>query len=117
MTGLFLGLILQLSQVSASITQCLNRPAPCQSSATCNCTKSQKACACAKSSEHKPTPSPSLPDGKSVKLDPIVPGAREPLAFVSYIPPPVTGPAAAYPMSLKGHAGLSLNVSFCRFII
>lgn len=116
-TGMVLGLILQLSQLHAGLAPCQQRSTTCQGSVSCHCCDTPKACHCAKSNESKPTPAPNLPEGKTIKLDPIAPNAREPLAFVSYIPPPARVIVAADAAGPTSYPGIALNVAFCRYVI
>jgi hypothetical protein len=116
-TGLVLGLILQLSQLSHGFAACSERSSACQASSTCHCCDTKKVCPCAKSSKGSQLPTPAVPDSKPVKLDPLLPTGNDPVRFVSLIPPSAETSLAGISASARVHPGVSLNVSFCRFTI
>ena len=116
--GLFLGLVIQLSQVQPCAAMDSQLPCPSVAASVHDCCKGKSSCPCAGRSEQAPTPAPAVPVSVDLKLN--APKARE-LDFLSLFFLPEISEAvpatASFPESHSGFSGVPLSVAFCTFVI
>ncbi|MEO5714904.1 MAG: hypothetical protein ABIT37_15605, partial [Luteolibacter sp.] len=67
--GLFLGLVIQLSQIQPCAAADSKLPCPNVAASVHDCCKSKMSCPCASKSEQAPTPAPAIPATADLKLD------------------------------------------------
>ena len=116
--GLFLGLVIQLSQVQACPATDSTPSCPAVAASAHDCCKEKTSCPCALESKKAPLPIPAAPAPVDLKLS--APKVREldflALFFLPKIPEAVPA-IASFPESHVGFAGVPLSVAFCSFVI
>ena len=116
--GLFLGLVIQLSQVQPCAATDSKQACPTAVAQVHSCCEGKTSCPCANNSEQAPRPVPAIPVSVDLKLH--APKGRE-LDFLTlfFLPiSPVAVPAtASFTESSSGFAGVPLSVAFCNFVI
>jgi len=116
--GLFLGLVIQLSQIQPCAAAAPKLPCPNVAATVHDCCKGKSSCPCASQNEQAPSPAPVVPVLGDLKLN--APKLRE-LDFLALIFLPeiseVVPATAAIPESHVGFSGVSLSVAFCTFVI
>jgi hypothetical protein len=114
--ALFMGLVIQLSQVQLSLAA--------DTATTCgdhrqamSCCDGLRSCPCASESHSDQKPAPLVPVTVDLKL--LVSKGSEPYRLEALISPPTN--AVVLPAShvdpWNGYAGVPLSVAFCRFVI
>jgi len=116
--GLFLGLVIQLSQIQPCAAADTKPACPSVAAGTHDCCGGKTSCPCANNSEQTPTPAPIIPAAADLKLS--APKARE-LDFLALLFLPEISEAvpatASIPESHVGFSGVPLSVAFCTFVI
>lgn len=116
--GLFLGLVIQLSQVQPCAAADSKLPCPSVAARVHDCCKGKASCPCMGKSEQAPMPVPAVPVSVDLKLN--APKARE-LDFLALFFLPEISEAvlatASIPESRSGFTGVPLSVAFCTFVI
>ena len=116
--GLFLGLVIQLSQVQPCSAADFKQPCPTVKAHSHSCCEGKTACPCASKSEQAPTPIPIAPASVDLKLN--APKLRE-LDFLTLFFLPEFSEAvpatASVSQSHNGFTGVPLSVAFCTFVI
>lgn len=114
--ALFMGLVIQLSQVqpcwaSAPTKSCA------ENSETACCCGGYQSCPCASESDSDQKPAPSIPAAPDLK--PLISKAPETHIPEASATPPAAAevPAALLIESINGYAGVPLSVAFCSFVI
>ena len=114
--ALFLGLVIQFSQVQSCLAAAPARPCATQAHGVC-CCDGMRSCPCAKENGRDPKPTPAIPAALDLKwLISNAPGTYSPGASI----PPTTDAVTlteSFTESRSGFAGVPLSVAFCRFVI
>ncbi len=116
--GLFLGLVIQLSQVQPCQAAESKHSCPPASAHSRSCCEGKAACPCVSKGEQVPTPNPIAPPTVDLKL--AAPKLREIDIFALFYllefseAVPATASASE---SHSGFTGVPLSVAFCTFVI
>ena len=116
--GLFLGLVIQLSQIQPCAAADTALSCPSVAAKVHDCCKGKSSCPCASKSERAPIPAPAIPAAVDLKLN--VPKVREADFLALFFLPEISEavPAtASIPESHVGFSGVPLSVAFCTFVI
>ena len=116
--GLFLGLVIQLSQVQPCSAGNFEPVCPNASAPVHSCCEGKPSCPCANNSHQVPKPVPALLASVDLKLN--APKARE-LDFLTqfslYDSTEAMPCIASFAESNRGFLGVPLAVAFCSFVI
>ena len=115
-TALFMGLVLQISQVQSCLgAEILNSSV--KNSCKMSCCEATQACPCAKECDSNQTPVPAIP--VSVDLKSHFTKSPDPSHITHFTVPSVHTVVLRCPASfnLTLYAGVPLSVAICRFII
>lgn len=114
--ALFMGLVLQLSQVQTCLATEAAKPCATQARLM-SCCEGLKTCPCAKKSRENQKPTPLLPASGELKL--LLSKAPEPSRLGAFVSPPAAAKAVVATPALgwSAYAGVPLSVAFCRFVI
>ncbi len=116
--GLFLGLVIQLSQIQPCVAADSEQSCPTVAARVHTCCEGKVSCPCANNSQQAPTPAPAIPVSVDLKLN--APKARE-LDFITLFFLPDSSNAkpgiVRFPESTFGFLGVPLSVAFCSFVI
>ncbi len=116
--GLFLGLVIQFSQVQPCMGADSGQSCPTVAARVHACCEGKASCPCANNSQQTPTPVPAIPLSVDLKLN--APKARE-LDFLTLFFLPDFSDAmpgiVRFPESTIGFSGVPLAVAFCSFVI
>ena len=116
--GLFLVLVIQLSQVQACPATESNPSCPAVAASAHDCCKEKTSCPCVSERKQAPQPIPAAPAPVDLKLS--APKVRE-LDFLALFFLPKISEAvpatASFPESHRGFTGVPLSVAFCSFVI
>ena len=114
--ALFMGLVLQWSQVQACLATEASQPCAAQAHSM-SCCKGRKSCPCAKETREQPQPAPLIPAG--VELKQLLSRAPESPRLVALVSRPEAARAVvATPAPARSaYAGVPLAVAFCCFVI
>lgn len=113
--ALFLGLVIQFSQVqsglAASISACGDKDQPM------SCCEGPKSCPCISETDADQKPTPLIP--ATVDLKWFVSKPQEPDRFIAVVSPPAASvlPATRARENRTGYSGVPLSVAFCSFVI
>jgi hypothetical protein len=114
--ALFMGLVLQLSQMPGCLASQPAEPCATQAHAASCCCEGSKSCPCARETRENQQPAPLLPASVEVKLS--ISEAPEVALLAPLVRPPAAGMAVAIPApGRSGYAGVPLSVAFCSFVI
>jgi hypothetical protein len=114
--ALFMGLVIQLSQVQTSVAA--EPTKSCGTSAhRTDCCEGLKSCPCATKSDSKEKPAPLVPAAVDLKL--FVSKASGPGSYEAFHFPPTDSVFFNTTRldSRSGYAGVPLSVAFCSFVI
>lgn len=113
--ALFMGLVIQFSQVQASLAA--GTAKSCGRGESMSCCDGLKSCPCASEGDSDQKPAPLAPVAVDLKW--LVSKPAEPQTLEALISPPSDAvvPAATGPEFAGGYAGVPLSVAFCRFVI
>ena len=114
--ALFLGLLIQLSQVQSCLAAEPAKPCATKAHPGC-CCDGMRSCPCAKDSDQNQKPAPLIPAALDLKL--LISKTPGTHGLDALIPPPAAAVVftASSPKSRNGFAGVPLSVAFCRFVI
>lgn len=114
--ALFMGLVLQWSQVQSCLATEARQPCAAQAHSM-SCCEGLKTCPCAKESRDQPKPTPLLPASVELKL--LLSKAPEPPRLGAFVAPPAAAMAVVATPALgwSAYAGVPLSVAFCSFVI
>lgn len=113
--ALFLGLVIQFSQVqsglAAPVSLCGDMDQPM------SCCEGPESCPCISENDPDQKPTPLIP--AAVELKWIVSKPQEPDRFIAAVTPPEIPmlPAPRLRESRAGYSGVPLSVAFCSFVI
>lgn len=113
--ALFLGLVIQLSQVqaglAAAVSACGDMGKPM------SCCQGPKSCPCVSETDRDQKPAPLIPSAGELKW--FVSKSPEPDRFIAVLPAPGKPalPATRTGDAFAGYAGVPLSVAFCSFVI
>jgi hypothetical protein len=113
--ALFMGLIIQLSQVQ--LAAATDTAEPCHREGSASCCADRQSCPCAEESDRDQKPAPSVPAGHDSKW--IISRTTDPNKLEAFVSPPAdTGVLSSFCLEPKsGYQGVPLSVAFCRFVI
>jgi hypothetical protein len=116
--ALFMGLVLQLSQVQVGFATEAVKPCATQARPM-SCCEGHKTCPCAKESRENQKPGPLLP--ASVELKQLLSKTPEAPRLIALVAPLTATKAAAVvttpALGWSAYAGVPLSVAFCSFVI
>ncbi|MBK1882782.1 hypothetical protein JIN85_10170 [Luteolibacter pohnpeiensis] len=115
--ALFLGLLLQLSQVQAGLACLTTDDCAPMKSHTMSCCADQASCPCASNSEDEPKPAPIAPATAQLKLEfpaPVELDHEPGMLIASGLP--VAPPSVPADLNV-GYEGVPLSVAFCSYVI
>ncbi len=114
--ALFLGLVIQFSQMPSCLAAESAKPCATQAHRVC-CCDGLESCPCAGNSDSNQKPTPAIPAAVDLKwLISNAPATHRPGALIS---PPTDAVALteSFTESRSGFAGVPQSVAFCRFVI
>ncbi len=114
--ALFMGLVIQLSQVQSCLAADAAKVAGTPSHSM-SCCAGEKSCPCAKKSDPAQKPAPLIPVAPELKW--LVSKTPEANNLVVRVAPPTDAVqiAAAERKAYRGFSGVRLSVAFCLFVI
>ena len=114
--ALFMGLVIQFSQVQSSLAATPAKSCGGEAQSTC-CCKGLQSCPCAKESDPDQKPGPLIPMGSDLKW--FASKASEPAGLDELIFPQTEDVVStgSQVVARSAFAGVSLSVAFCRFVI
>jgi hypothetical protein len=115
--ALFMGLVIQLSQVQASCMASGSAKSCGTETQAMSCCDGLESCPCADEGDSNQTPTPLTP--AAVDLKPLISPAPERISPAALFPPRTDAvvPTASWVELRSGFSGVPLSVAFCRFVI